>query len=95
MPFFWAVCKGVYIAVKDAEGCKLSTYVSLEHFRFFRVLEFLNVKSDAKTLREALGFQLQLDDCKHEVMIAANVDTWERPIALALLMLDLKRWVSG
>ena len=26
-----------------------------------------------------LGFQLQLAGCKHEVMIAAIVDTWERP----------------
>ena len=25
-----------------------------------------------------LGFQLQLDDCKYEVMITANVGTWER-----------------
>ena len=36
------------------------------------------MKSDAMTLREALGFQLLLDGCKHEVMIAANVGTWER-----------------
>ena len=26
-----------------------------------------------------LGFQLQLDGCNHEIMIAANVDTRERP----------------
>ena len=67
------VCKGVYIAVKDPEGYKLSTYLSLEHFRHFRVFEILEVKSDVKTLLEALAFAF--NDCKHEVMIAANVDT--------------------
>ena len=36
-------------------------------------------------------FQLQLDGCKHEVMIAANVSTWER-FVFAWLMLDLKHW---
>ena len=41
------------------------------------VFEFLKVKKDARTLREALGFQLQLDGCQHEVIIAANVGTWE------------------
>ena len=51
---------------------------SLEHFRYFRVFEFLQVKSDGRTLREAVGFQLQLDGCKREAMIAANVGTWER-----------------
>ena len=30
-----------------------------------------------RTLHEALGFQLQLDACKHEVMIAASVGTWK------------------
>ena len=50
------------------------------------------MKSDAMTLREALGFQLLLDGCKHEVMIAANVGTWERP-CVWFLMPDLKRWV--
>ena len=29
-------------------------------------------------LREVLGFQLQPDGGKHEVVIAANVGTWER-----------------
>ena len=28
--------------------------------------------------REALGFQLQLNCYEHEVMITANVGTWER-----------------
>ena len=45
-------------------------------FCYFSVFEFLRVKSDARALREALGFQLQLDGCKHEVMIAANVGAW-------------------
>ena len=45
----------------------------------FRVFEFLQVNSDARALREAFGFQLQLDGCKHEVMIAVNIGTWERP----------------
>ena len=40
---------------------------------------FFQVKSDARTLREALGFQLQLDGCKREVMSTANVCIWERP----------------
>ena len=69
------VCKAVYSAMKDAEGCNLSTYLSLEHFRCFRVFEFLQVKSDTRALREALGFQLQLDGWKHEVRIAASVLT--------------------
>ena len=30
-------------------------------------------------LHETLGFQLQLDGYKHEVIIAANVSTMERP----------------
>ena len=30
-------------------------------------------------IEEALGFQLQRDGCKHEVMIAANVGALERP----------------
>ena len=58
---------------------KLSADLSLEHFRCFRVFEFLQVKSDARALRRALGFQLQLDGCKYEVMIAASVGTWKRP----------------
>ena len=37
------------------------------------------VKSNARALREALYFQLQLDGCKQEVMIAANVGTLEGP----------------
>ena len=40
---------------------------------------FLQVNSVARALCKALVFQLRLDGCKHEVMIAANVDTWERP----------------
>ena len=68
----------IYILVKDTEDCKISTYLSLEHFRYFRAFEFLQVKSDARALREALGLQFQLDSCKHEVMIAAHVGTWER-----------------
>ena len=35
------------------------------------------MKSDARALREALGFRHQLDGCKHEVMLVANVNTWE------------------
>ena len=66
------------LTVKNTEGCTLSTYFSLEHFRYFRVFEFLQVKSDARTLREALGFQLQLYVCEHEIMIAAKVSTWNR-----------------
>ena len=63
----------------DAEGCTFfPTYLSLRHFRYIRVFEFLQVKSDARALLEALGFQLQLDGCKQVVMIAANVGTWER-----------------
>ena len=64
--------------MKDAEGCKLSTYLSLEHFRYLQVSEFFKVKSDARTLLEALRFQLQLDGCRHEVTIASSVSTWER-----------------
>ena len=41
-------------------------------------MNFLQVKSDARTLREALGFQLQLDGYKHKVMVAANVGTWKK-----------------
>ena len=47
-------------------------------FCYFSVFEFLRVKSDARALREALGFRLQLDGCIHEVRITANVDIWER-----------------
>ena len=32
-----------------------------------------------ENLREMLGFELQLGGCNHEIMIAANVGTWERP----------------
>ena len=71
-------CKGVLIAIKDAEGCTLSTYLSLEQLCCFRAFEFLHAKSDARALHEALSFQLQLDGCKGEVMIAANVGTRER-----------------
>ena len=45
------------------------------------VFRFLKVESDVRALREALGFQLQLDGCKHEVMVAVNVGTWKRPCA--------------
>ena len=62
----------------DANGCKLSTYLNLDHFHYFGVFEFLQVKSDARALPEAPGFQLQPDGGKHEVVIAANVGTWER-----------------
>ena len=55
----YSVCKGLYVAVKDAKGCKLSW----EHFHYFAVFEFLQVKLDARALREVLGFQLQLDGC--------------------------------
>ena len=70
---------GVYIVAKDAEDCKLSTYFSLQYFRYYHVFEFLQVNSNAKALREGLGFQLQLDGRKHEVMIVVNVCTCERP----------------
>ena len=69
---------GVYIAVKDTEGYKLSTYLSLEHFCYFWVFKFLWIKSDVRALHKVHGFQLQLDSCKHKVMITANVGTWER-----------------
>ena len=65
-----------------------STYLSLEHFRYFRVSECLEIKSDARALREALGSQLQLDGCKHEVMVAANVGTWERCVCFVDAGLD-------
>ena len=39
---------------------------------------FLQAKSDARAPREALGFQFQLDGCKNEVMIAADVGALER-----------------
>ena len=67
---------GVYIRSRT-EGCKLSICPNLERSRCFRVCEFLRVKSDAMALREGLGFQLPLDCCKHEVMIAAYIGTWE------------------
>ena len=44
-------------------------------------LSFPLVNSDAKALREGLGFQLQLDGCKHEVMIVVNVCTCERSLS--------------
>ena len=59
-------------------GCKLFTYLLLEHFRCYWVFEFLRVKSDARALREVFGFQLQPDGCKHKLMIASIVGTWER-----------------
>ena len=71
-------CKGVLIAIKDAEGCTLSTYLSLEQLCCFRAFEFLHAKSDARALHEALSFQLQPDGCKHKLMIASIVGTWER-----------------
>ena len=40
--------------------------------------EFLQVKQDVRTLHEMISFQLLLDGCKHKVMIAADVSTWER-----------------
>ena len=45
----------------------------MEHLRYFRIFESLQVKSDARVLRETLGFQFQLGGFKHEVTIAANV----------------------
>ena len=42
------------------------------------IFEFHQVKSDAKTLREAPGFQLEPGGSKHEVVIATNVGTRER-----------------
>ena len=50
----------------------------MEHFRYFWVFEFLQIKSDARAPREALCFQHQLGGCKNKVRIAANVGTWER-----------------
>ena len=76
------VRKDIYIVIKDADGCNLSAHVSLEHFRYFLVFEFLKVNTDPRALREAFGFQLQLDSCKHEVMVAADVGTLERPCFL-------------
>ena len=55
-----------------------TTTTKTEHFRYFQVIEFLQIKSDAETLRETPGFRLQLDGCKHKVVIAANVGTLER-----------------
>ena len=60
------------------QGCKRSTYLSLVHFCYFGVFEFLLVKLDMKTLHEALGFQLQTNGFKHEVIITANVGIWEK-----------------
>ena len=65
---------GVYIAVKDSEGGKRSSYLSQKHFRCFLVFEFFQVKFDARALRE---IQLEPNGCKHEVRIAANVGTWK------------------
>ena len=77
-----AVFERLYIAVKDTEGIKLSTYLSLEYFRYFQVFRFLQVKSDAKALRIALSFKFQLHDYKREVMIGANVDVWKTILSL-------------
>ena len=60
------------------QSCRIATYLSLEHFRYIRGFESHQVKSDASYFSEALGFQFQLDGCKHEVMIDANVGTRER-----------------
>ena len=38
------------------------------------------------------GFQLQLDGCKHEVMIATDVGTWERP---CVCFVDARREALG
>ena len=48
----------------------------------FGVFKFTKVKSDARAVHDALGFQLQLDGCMHDVMTDANVSTWERPCLL-------------
>ena len=47
-----------------------------------------------RALCEALGFQLQLDGCKHEVITTANIAALKRPCVcfVVLLMLDLKYW---
>ena len=75
----------------DANGCKLSTYLNLDHFHYFGVFEFLQVKLDVRALHEVLGFQRQFDGYKHEVMIAANIGTWKRPF-VCFVMLYMKRW---
>ena len=46
-------------------------------FAIFRSLSFSR-SNWMQGLCETLCFQLYLDGCKHEVMIAANVGTWER-----------------
>ena len=58
--------------------------------RYFRVFEFPKVKSDARTLRKELGFQLQL---------GLSTRSWSLPMSapgkdlvFALLMLDLGIW---
>ena len=39
-----------------------------------------------------LVFQLQLDGCEHEVMVAANVGPWEISCVSFVDAGDLKRW---
>ena len=77
----------VYVAVKDAEGLKISTCLSIEHSASFGSLSFC--KSNARTVREALGLQLKLDDCKYEVIIDTNVGTGKN-LVFTVLMLDIK-----
>ena len=79
-----ATASALRIQLQTASNVNVSNVnVSVQTIRFlnlyFRVFEFLQVKSDARTLREALAFLIQFNGSKHEVMIAANVGTWERP----------------
>ena len=69
---FYAIHKSVCITVKDAESWNLPTYLSLECFHYFQFLKFHQIKLDARALCEAFHFQLQLNGCKHQVMIAAK-----------------------
>ena len=79
-----ATASALRIQLQTASNVNVSNVnVSVQTIRFlnlyFRVFEFLQVKSDARTLREALAFLIQFNGSKHEVMIAASVGTWERP----------------
>ena len=60
--------------------CQGRGELQTSHVPYPRTLPLFSgqVKLDMRALREALGFQRQLEGCKHEVMIAANVGTWER-----------------
>ena len=82
-PFFQTLHKGVFIAVKNAQGCKLSTYISLEYFRYFGVFEFLRVKSDARALH------LMVESMRSWL---PSVSAPRKDLAFALLILELKHW---